>query len=740
MRNKSSAGSFPIPQSAFRISFFTPPPRLAIFRLPIQTTPTPFPFMSENRRLLDLVLPLGIIGCLMVILVPLPPAILDVLLAANITIAVIVLLTTIQIKTPMEFGIFPTLLLATVLGRVVLNIATTRLILSRGATDNAAAAGGVIQSFGEFVAGNQIAVGIVIFAIIVVVQFVVITKGASRISEVAARFTLDGMPGRQMAIDTDLSAGIIDAEEAGRRREMLQEQSDFYGAMDGASKFVRGDAIAGIVITMINIIGGLVIGLSAGMSVGQAAETFTKLTIGDGLVSQIPGLLISLAAGILISRSNRETNLPSEFVSQLFSRPTVLLIAGGFLIALIFTQLPAVPLLMVGGACIAIALLIPKPTPEAVQHQPVDKAVIEKQKEEKINRFLTVDPIEIELGVNLIGLCNGGALLGKITGARESLAAELGVVLPKVRVRDNLQLQANQFQIRINQLPVCQGEIELDRTLLVKRTPAAANPGGKPGQWHSGHGAFWVHEDSVAIKAREYLRLSPPEVVVETLKHQSRIRAAEILTRQSTAYLIEQLRESNPATVNELIPDVMKIGQVQQVLQRLLDEGISIRPLNTILEALADHQPETTDRTELTDAVRHRLAPWITSKLQSPDGGVRVVELEPQLQEFLESRLMNREGERHVQLDRIEQQKLIDGLQALLDDSGNQSNHAIQGPGPVSILVGKRLRSALASLIANHLSNRIPTVSVVSAAEISRDAKIETIAILRFDDVHYAAA
>jgi len=254
-------------------------------------------------RFLDLVLPVGIIACLMVILVPLPPGVLDVLLAANITVAVIVLLTTIQVKTPLEFGIFPTLLLATVLGRVVLNIATTRLILSRGATDNAAAAGGVIQSFGEFVAGNQIAVGVVIFAIIVIVQFLVITKGATRISEVAARFTLDGMPGRQMAIDADLNAGIIDAAEAGRRRGELQEQADFYGAMDGASKFVRGDAIAGILITLVNIVGGLAIGLSAGMSLGEAAETFTKLTIGDGLVTQIPGLLISLAAVILFNKT-----------------------------------------------------------------------------------------------------------------------------------------------------------------------------------------------------------------------------------------------------------------------------------------------------------------------------------------------------------------------------------------------------------------------------------------------------
>lgn len=688
--------------------------------------------MSDNRRLLDLVLPIGIIACLMVILVPLPPGILDVLLAANITIAVIVLLTTIQIKTPLEFGIFPTLLLATVLGRVVLNIATTRLILGRGATDNAAAAGGVIQSFGEFVAGNQIAVGIVIFSIIVIVQFIVITKGATRISEVAARFTLDGMPGRQMAIDADLNAGVIDAKEAGRRRAALQEQSDFYGAMDGASKFVRGDAIAGIIITLINIVGGLVIGLSAGMSVGQAAETFTKLTIGDGLVTQIPGLLISLAAGILISRSTRETNLPGEFVSQLFSRPQVLLIAGTFLLLLIFTQLPAVPLLTVGGACIAIALLTPKPEPESPEPV-IDHTAIERKKEQQINRFLAVDPIEIELGVNLIGLCNGGALLTKITSARESLAAELGIVLPKVRVRDNLQLQANQFQIRINQLPVCQGAIQLDRTLLVKKTPAAADPGGVPGDWHSGHGAFWVQDDSVAVKAREYLRLTPSDVIVETLKHQSRSRAPEILTRQSTAYLIEQLRESNPATVDELIPDVMRTGQIQQVLQRLLLEGVSIRPLNTILEALADHQSLTHDPVALTEAVRGRLSPWITASLQSPEGNIKVIELEPELMAWLESRVTTREGHRYLQMEIADQQRLRSEVERVLTQHNNrQSTLSV----PVAMIVSKPLRAAFCTAPGT----TFPGVSIVTGTEMSRDAKIETIAILRFDDVHYAAA
>src|SRR5437762_10495082 len=313
--------------------------------------------MSRLSRWQDLVLPLSLIASVLVIIVPLPPAILDVLLATNITLSVVVLLTTVYVSTPLEFNIFPSMLLATTLGRLVLNVASTRLILTHGGSDKMLAAGGVIKAFGEFVAGDQLVVGVIIFVIIVVIQFVVITKGATRISEVAARFALDGMPGRQMAIDADLNAGTIDEKEAQRRREEITQQADFYGAMDGASKFVRGDAIAGIVITIVNIVGGLIIGvLDAGMSVAQAGEVYTKLTIGDGLVSQVPAFLISLAAGLLVTRSSTDSNLPSQFMSQLFSRPQALFVTGGFLGLLVMTNLPTLPLLTVGGGCVALAI------------------------------------------------------------------------------------------------------------------------------------------------------------------------------------------------------------------------------------------------------------------------------------------------------------------------------------------------------------------------------------------------
>ena len=315
--------------------------------------------LAPLMRLRDLIFPIGIITSVLVILVPLPTPMMDLLLAGNITLAVIILLTTIYVRTPLEFSVFPSLLLATTLGRLVLNVATTRLILTHAETQGMMAAGGVVKSFGEFVAGDKIVVGLIIFIIIVVIQFVVITKGATRISEVAARFALDGMPGRQMAIDADLNAGIIDEREAQRRRLEITQQADFFGAMDGASKFVRGDAIAGIIITLINIVGGLVIGVvDYGMEISEAAALFTRLTIGDGLVSQVPAFLISLAAGLLVTRSSGETNLPVQFISQLFSRPRALAITGAFVAILVFTNLPTLPLVGIGGGCIGLAMML----------------------------------------------------------------------------------------------------------------------------------------------------------------------------------------------------------------------------------------------------------------------------------------------------------------------------------------------------------------------------------------------
>ncbi len=451
------------------------------------------------RRGKDLVLPVAIIASVLVILVPLPAALMDVLLSCNIAVSVIVLLTTIYVRTPLEFSIFPTLLLATTLARLVLNVATTRLILTHGASDKLDAAGGVITAFAGFVAGDgKIVVGIIIFVIIVVIQFVVITKGATRISEVAARFALDGMPGKQMAIDADLNAGIIDEKEAQRRREEITQQADFYGAMDGASKFVRGDAIAGIVITLINIIGGLIIGVGQnGMAFSEAASIFTRLTIGDGLVSQVPAFLVSLAAGLLVTRSTQRSNLPQQFLTQLFSRPQALAVTAGFLAILVTTDLPRMPLLVLGGACLGISRMLTQS--QQREQQVADKTDAAKKAvaDERIEDYLAVDPMEIEVGVGLIRLADpkrGGDLLERIQRVRQNVAAEIGIIMPKVRIRDNLRLEPNEYRIKIADMVVAHDRVEPGQLLAIDSGMTTAKVDGVPTRDPAfGTDARWIH-------------------------------------------------------------------------------------------------------------------------------------------------------------------------------------------------------------------------------------------------------
>jgi flagellar biosynthesis protein FlhA len=548
------------------------------------------------RRSADLILPLAIVAGVLVILVPLPAALLDVLLAGNIAIAVLVLLTTVYVRTPLEFSIFPSLLLATTLARLVLNIATTRLILTEAGRDGVDAAGRVVTAFADFVAGDKLVVGLIIFAILVVIQFVVITKGATRISEVAARFALDGMPGRQMAIDADLNAGMIDQHEAGRRRDELARQVDFYGAMDGASKFVRGDAVAGIIITLINIVGGLVIGVGElGMSFGKASSIYTQLTIGDGLVTQLPALLISLAAGLLVTRSTHRANMPREFVGQLFARPQALAVTGAFLALLVFTSLPRVPLLTLGGACLGLALIVTRR-----ENREAESAAQEQQSAQartaRDEDYLSVEPMEIELGVALIGLADsrrGGDLLARVATVRQQLAGDIGILMPKVRIRDNIRLEPNQYRIKLADVPIAQGELDV-------RDGGAGDPGA----------ALAAHLADVC-----------------------RAHADELLTRDAAKHLIDELRVAAPAVVDELIPQAMTLAEVQAVLQLLLREQVSIRQLGLILVTLGDHAPRTKVAAELAEFVRRRLARQICARYGDPQGDLRVVTLDPAWEE-----------------------------------------------------------------------------------------------------------
>jgi flagellar biosynthesis protein FlhA len=647
-------------------------------------------------RIQDLILPVAMIASVLVIVVPLPAAVMDLLLAANITIAVIMLLTTLYVRTPLEFNIFPSLLLATTLFRLVLNVAATRLILTRAGADGLWAAGGVIRTFGEFVTGggdgaDKIVVGLIIFSIVVLIQFVVITKGATRIGEVAARFTLDGMPGKQMAVDADLSAGLIDQHEARRRRQEIVQQADFFGAMDGAGKFVRGDAVAGILIILINIIGGLLIGVAKyGMSLGQAGALFTTLTIGDGLVTQVPAFLISLAAGMLVTRSSQETNLPGEFLRQLFSRPEALLVASGFLGLLAFTGMPRIPLVLIGAACVGIALALSRRETKIQAVQAKKQAQATRRAADRVEDFLAVDPMELELGVGLIRLADrdrGGDLLERIQRVRQTVAVEIGILLPKVRVRDNLRLEPNQYRIKIADVPVARGEID----------SAVPDPAG---------------------------------AIASLLDETARRHADELLTREATRHLIDELRRSAPAVVEELIPGVMKLGEVEQVLQALLRENVSIRQLDAILETLGDWAPREASKNPvlLAEHVRRRLARALCGRYRAPDGRLHVVTLDPALEERIAAGFDFSE-------DGISLHWKPQATDSLCRAIESKTRAIVASGRQPIVLVDPRIRPAVRQLTVG----RIPQLVVLSYNEIPRDTAVESAAMVSLSEEEFGS-
>jgi flagellar biosynthesis protein FlhA len=682
---------------------------------------------SRMLQLREFILPVGIIASILVILIPLPPMLLDLFLAANITVAVIVVLTTVYVKTPLEFSVFPSLLLAATLGRLVLNVASTRLILTRAETERLDAAGGVIRSFGEFVAGDKLVVGLIIFIIIVVIQFVVITKGATRISEVAARFALDGMPGRQMAIDADLNAGIIDEKEAQRRREEITRQADFYGAMDGASKFVRGDAIAGIIITLINVIGGFVIGVAQmKMSFMESAELFTKLSIGDGLVTQVPGFFISIAAALLVTRSTQKVDLPTEFLRQLFARPEALMVSGGFLGLLVFTQLPAIPLLMIGGGCVGLAVMMRRQTKaDNVQQAAVEAKEQAKAKsaEERIEDYLTVDPMEMEIGVGLIPLADpgrGGDLLARITGVRRNVASEIGIVLPKVRIRDNLRLDENRYRIKIANNPVAEGEVRPAMMLAMSsgmsQQPLAGLSTKDPVFQQP---AYWI-EAGMREQAElyGYTPVEPAAVLATHLQEIARRHADELLTRDAAQHLLDELKKTSPAVVSELIPEAMKLSEVQQVLQMLLREEVPIRNLSVILETLGDYAPKIKDPVWLTEYVRARLSRTICSRFSDADNRLYVVTLDPAMEDRIASGIDKERG----LLVRMSPK----AIETTCERIGEQVSKLTQAGRRAVVLVSPQIRAGVKQLT----SASLPRLVVLSYNEIARDTTIESVGVV----------
>ena len=678
-------------------------------------------------RLRDLALPLGLIAALLVIIVPVPPHLLDVLLAANITLAVIILLTTVAIRTPLEFSVFPTLLLVTTLSRLVLNVATTRLILTQGQTEGLWAAGGVVKGFGEFVAGDKLAVGMVIFAILIVIQYVVITKGATRISEVAARFALDGMPGRQMAVDSDLAAGVITQTEAQQRRHDITRQADFFGAMDGASKFVRGDAVAGIIITLVNIVGGLAIGIiQGGMSLADAGSVYTKLTIGDGLVTQIPALLISLAAGLLVTRSSSATDLPRELAGQLFSRPQVLIVAGCFLAALVFTELPRIPLLVLGGSCIGLSWLLTRQNKAAAEAAEAAKAESQQRPKtpERIEKFLEVDPLEVEVGLGLVRLADPkrhGDLLERVQRVRQSVAAELGILMPKVRIRDNLRLDQHQYRIRMSDVAIAQGTVLPSQLLAIDAGHVTQAIAGRetrdPGTQAR---AVWIDpSDRQRAELSGYKVVEPAVVIVAHLTETVRRHADELLTRDATRHLLDELKQTQPAVVDELIPGQLKLAEVQQVLQLLLREQVSIRQLGPILETLGDMAPHTRDPLALAQHVRQRLGRTLSHRYRDQDGTLHVVTLEPELEQRIAAAAVHDADGWRVDLPPASVEQITELVAEAMEP-------ATRSGRPGVLLVQPQIRAA----VKNLLEPRLPQLVVLGLNEVTRDTKVVATAMI----------
>ena len=588
------------------------------------------PLLHMIAKWRDLLVPVGFLALIGVLVIPLHPALLDVLICANISLAAIVLLTTIQMRRPLDFSVFPALLLATTLFRLVLNVASTRLILSSNGSspeDMEGVAGRVIDAFATFVAGNDAIVGGIIFVILVVVQFVVITKGATRMSEVAARFTLDAMPGKQMAIDADLSSGLITENEARTRRDEVTRESDFYGAMDGASKFVRGDAIAGIVITLVNIVGGVAIGVfDNGLTAGEALQTFGMLAIGDGLVSQIPAFVVAIAAGLIVARAGGGKTIGDAIPSQLVSQPAGLLLIAVFFVMLAFTGLPTVPLLMAALTIGFIGFLGLRNAKQAkVQKEAVaaHEAAVEPT-EQPVEDLLGVDTMEIEIGYALVQLVDagrGGDLLERITMIRRQLAVELGVVLPPIRIRDNVQLPSEQYNIRIRGAVVGEGTVHPGLLMAMDSGVATTQLSGiREIEPAFGLEAIWIESNQRSqAENANYTVVDAESVLATHLTEIARTHADELLTREEVSNLLEQLKERAPKLVEDTVPALVKPGDLQKVLQSLLRERVPIRDLESILETLSDWAPHTNDPEILVEYVRNSLRRTICSAYTEQD-------------------------------------------------------------------------------------------------------------------------
>ena len=685
-------------------------------------------YISRNS---DILVPVAIVSMLIFMVIPLPTILLDLLLSLSITLSLVIILVSTYIHSPLEFSSFPTVLLLVTLFRLSLNIATTRMILLHG-DQGTMAAGRVIKAFGSFVVGGNYVVGAIVFVILVVINFVVITKGSGRIAEVAARFTLDAMPGKQMSIDADLNSGLIDEEEARARRKMIAKEADFYGAMDGASKFVRGDAIAGIIITLINIVGGLTIGvLQNGMSFAQAAQNYTLMTVGDGLAGQIPALIISTAAGIVVSRAGSDDSLAKGLVSQMLAQPRAIAIAAGVLFVLgLFPGLPTVPFMILSivvGSTAYMVIQKHRASDRKAEEMKTVKAKVKPQ--EGLDVLPPLDILALEVGYGLISMVDveqDGELLDRIRSLRKQFGYEMGIVVPPVHIQDNMQLKPSEYRILLKGNEIAKGELVMNHLLAMNPGTAREEIDGIATKEPTyGLPAFWIGEgqrEDAMTKGYTVVDLST--VVVTHLSDVIRRHAHELLGRQEVQQLLDNVKESHPKVVEELVPDLLSIGAIVKVLQNLLREQIPVRDLLTILETLADWAPITTDTDMLTEYVRQALARTITRMYQSEDGSLAVITLGQNVETIIANSIKQGEhGKAFLAIDPDIAQKIM----LLL---GKESEKiAAEGHQPV-VLCSARIRYFLRQMVERFF----PDMIILSYNEILNDIKVQSLGTVELSD------
>ena len=658
------------------------------------------------------------------LVLPLPPFLLDLFITFNISAALAILVTTLYLQRALDFAAFPSLLLITTLFRLAINVSVTRLVLLEGD------AGHVVEAFGSFVVGGNIVVGLVVFLILIVIQFVVITNGAGRVAEVAARFTLDGMPGKQMAIDADLNSGQITDAEARKRRAEISREADFYGAMDGASKFVKGDAMAGILIVMINLIGGIAIGtLQQGLPFGEAVQQFALLTVGDGLCAQIPALLISVATGILVTRSASEADLGSVVATQILGQRKAPMVAGAAILAFsLVPALPKLPFLVVGALFLAIGytlkdgadLLGPKEVEEPVEPSPAE---LPAPRDAALDA-LHVDPLELAIGFGLVPLVNqgsGGALLARVGVIRRQIAAELGMVIPPVRIHDDVSLDSHEYMVKVRGAEVARGRIMAGHQLAMDPGDAVGQLPGLPTTEPAfGLPAIWIPDAARAeAEALGYTVVDADSVIVTHLTETIKANAAELLTRQEVRQLLDQLKEHNEAVVDEIVPEVLSLGEIQRILQGLLHEGVTIRDLGTILEAVGDRARLTRDPAILTEYARQALGRTITAPHLDADHTLHAFTLDPAVEhEVSESITQTSEGE-YLVMEPDRAQALVSRLKSMVDGA------AARGVRPV-LVCSARVRRHLRRLVEQAL----PQMPVCSYNEIVPGIRVETVGVV----------